>query len=317
MMVQTRPSVIPVVAIIGPTGSGKSNLAVNLARRLHGEVLNCDSLQIYRGFDIGTAKPSEFDQSSIPHHLIDIADPIEEFSAGEFARRARDLINTIADRGKLPVVAGGTGFYLKALIDGLVEVPAADTEIRARLRRIEQRNPGRLHAILARWDATAARRIHASDVQKLIRALEMMLLERESLSSVHERPRLAADHLRVFQIGLDPPRPALYARLDARSRRMFEGGLLDEVRGLLARGVPASAKPFAAIGYKQALALLEGSLTPEAALAEMQRDTRRYAKRQWTWFRRDPRIYWIRQFGDAPEALHRALRLLYKRFFWY
>lgn len=307
----------PVVAVAGPTGSGKSRLAFELAGKLNGEIVNCDSLQIYRGFDIGTAKPSRFEQASIPHHMIDIAGPGEEFSAGEFARRARETISAIADRGKLPVVAGGTGFYLKALVDGLVEGPRADAGIRARLRRIEERRPGRLHAILTRWDAAAALRIHASDVQKLVRAIELMLLESEALSSVHARPRAAAAHLRILQIGLDPPRPALYARLDERSRRMFEGGLLDEVRGLLAKGVPPSAKPFGAIGYKQALAVLERRMDPEGALAEMQRDTRRYAKRQWTWFRRDPRVYWIQRFGDAPEALDRAIRLLYKRLFWY
>lgn len=323
-------SQIPVVCVVGPTGSGKSHLALRIARELNGEIVNCDSLQVYRGFDIGTAKPSRQEQASVPHHLIDVAglfgpsgagesgvaEPaVGEFSAGEFARRARQLIPEIHGRGRLPVVAGGTGFYLKALIDGLVEGPQRDEEVRERLLRVERRREGNLHRILRRWDPAAALRIHASDVQKLVRALELILLEREPLSRVYERPRLAASEFRVLQIGLDPPRAALYARLDARSNAMWEGGLIEETRELLARGVPRTAKPFGAIGYKQALAVIEGRLTAAEALAEMQRDTRRYAKRQWTWFRRDPRIAWVRDFGDSAYAWKRAVPLLYKRLF--
>lgn len=314
---QNQPPNIPVVCIVGPTGSGKSRLALDLACQLNGEVVNCDSLQVYRGFDIGTAKPSRHDQDSVPHHLIDIAEPDEEFSAGEFARRARKLIPAIVERGKLPVVAGGTGFYLKALIDGLVEGPQRDEEVRGRLLRAEERNPGRLHRILSRWDAAAASRIQAADVQKLIRALELILLERQPLSQVYERPRLAASEFRVIQIGLNPPRPALYARLDARAKAMWESGLLEETRMLLQKGVPRTAKPFGAIGYKQALAVVEGRLAPSAALAELQRDTRRYAKRQWTWFRRDPRVLWVQDFGDSRYTHRKVVELLYKRFFWY
>ena len=227
------------------------------------------------------------------------------------------MIPAIHGRGRLPVVAGGTGFYLKALIDGLVEGPQRDEEIRERLLRVERRREGNLHRILSRWDPAAALRIHASDVQKLVRALELILLEREPLSRVYERPRLAASEFRVLQIGLDPPRAALYARLDARSKAMWEGGLVEETRGLLARGVPRTAKPFGAIGYKQALAVIEGRLAEAEALAEMQRDTRRYAKRQWTWFRRDPRIAWVKDFGDSAPAWKKTVPLLYKRLFRY
>ena len=312
---------------MGPTGSGKSHLALRLARELNGEIVNCDSLQVYRGFDIGTAKPSLAEQASVPHHLIDIAGPLadhgvagsraDEFSAGEFARQARELIPAICDRGRLPVVAGGTGFYLKALIDGLVDGPGRNEAIRERLLRAEQRRPGNLHRILRRWDPAAALRIHSSDVQKLVRALELILIEREPLSRVYERPRQAAGEFRVLQIGLDPPRSALYARLDARSKSMWEGGLIDETRELLARGVSRASKPFGAIGYKQALAVIDGRLQPAEALAEMQRDTRRYAKRQWTWFRRDPRIHWVRDFGDSAYAWKKAVELLHKRLFWH
>lgn len=314
---QNPTPIIPVVCIVGPTGSGKSRLALDVACQLNGEVVNCDSLQVYRGFDIGTAKPSMDDQTAVPHHLIDIAEPDEEFSAGEFARRARKLIPAIAERGKLPVIAGGTGFYLKALIDGLVEGPQRDEEVRRRLLRIEERSPGRLHRILCRWDAAASLRIHAADVQKLIRALELIMLERQPLSQVYERPRLAASEFHVIQIGLNPPRPVLYARLDARSKAMWESGLLEETRELLEKGVPRTSKPFGAIGYKQALAVLEDRLAPLDALAEMQRDTRRYAKRQWTWFRRDPRVRWVRDFGDSNYTRRKVVELLYKRFFWY
>ncbi|MCC6262822.1 MAG: tRNA (adenosine(37)-N6)-dimethylallyltransferase MiaA [Bryobacterales bacterium] len=310
---QSSSSNTPVVCIVGPTGSGKSRLAFDLARALNGEVVNCDSLQVYCGFDIGTAKPSRQEQATVPHHLIDIVSPLDEFSAGEYARRARQVIPAITDRGTLPVVAGGTGFYLKALIDGLVEGPQRDGEIRERLLQVEQRRPGRLHRLLRRCDPASAMRIHASDVQKLVRALELILLEREPLSRVYERPRLAADEFQTVQLGLDPPRQALYARLDARSRAMWHGGLIEETRDLLAKGVPLSAKPFGAIGYKQALAVIEGKMEPAEALAEMQRDTRRYAKRQWTWFRRDPRVLWIKDFGDSSGAFRTAVRYIYKR----
>ncbi|MCC7339904.1 MAG: tRNA (adenosine(37)-N6)-dimethylallyltransferase MiaA [Bryobacterales bacterium] len=310
---QSSSSNTPAVCIVGPTGSGKSRLALDLARALNGEVVNCDSLQVYRGFDIGTAKPSRREREDIPHHLIDIVTPLGEFSAGEFARLARQAIPAIADRGRLPVVAGGTGFYLKALIDGLVEGPQRDEEIRERLLQVERRHSGGLHRILRRWDPAAALRIHASDVQKLVRALELILLEREPLTRVHERPRLGASEFQMIQIGLDPPRQALYTRLDARAEAMWQGGLIEETRELLAAGVPRTARPFGAIGYKQALAVIEGRMEPAGALAEMQRDTRRYAKRQWTWFRRDPRVLWIKDFGDSTGAFPSVVRYLYKR----
>jgi tRNA dimethylallyltransferase len=308
---------IPVLCIVGPTGSGKSGLALQLAKELNGEIVNCDSLQVFRGFDIGTAKPSPAERAAIPHHLIDIAAPGDEFTAGEFARRAREVIPTITDREKLPLVAGGTGFYLKALVDGLVEGPRRDEKLRARLSHLEAKKPGRLHALLARWDPPSAARIHVTDIQKLVRALEVILLERQPLSTVYQRPRDAAVSFRVFQVGLNPPRAELYRRLDARAEAMWQGGLLEEVEALLRNGLAPNAKPFGAIGYKQALAVLQGRLSPATALEEMKRDTRRYAKRQLTWFRRDMRIHWIPDFGDSPYTHRKVVYLLYHRFFWY
>lgn len=324
-MIQSPPhaQAAPLVCIVGPTGSGKSGLALKLAKDLNGEIVNCDSLQVFRGFDIGTAKPAPSEQAAIAHHLIDIAEPGEEFTAGDFARRAREIIPTITDREKLPLVAGGTGFYLKALVDGLVEGPRRDETLRGRLATLESKKPGRLHSLLARWDPPSAARIHATDVQKLIRALEVILLERLPLSQVYQRPREAPGAFRIIQIGLNPPRAELYRRLDARAEAMWHGGLLErgglleEVQSLLRDGLPPDAKPLGAIGYKQALAVLQGRTSPERALEEMKRDTRRYAKRQWTWFRRDPRVYWMDGFGDSPYTHRKVVRLLFHRFFWY
>lgn len=306
-----------VVCIVGPTGSGKSQLALSLAAALNGEIVNCDSLQLFRGFDIGTAKPSGADQSKVPHHLLDVAGPGDDFTAGDYARLALPLLHTLTDRGKLPVVAGGTGFYLKALVDGLVSAPRRDLSLRQRLQAMEQRGSGRLHRLLHRWDPLSATRIQPNDVQKLIRALEVMLQQRQPLSSVYQQPREAPSRLRFLQIGLDPPREVLYRRLNARCEAMWKAGLLDEVRGLLAAGYSPSAKPFGAIGYKQALRVVQGSQDPAAALEEMQRDTRRYAKRQWTWFRRDTRVLWIPTSENTYDTHRKVVYLLYKKLFWY
>lgn len=307
----------PVLCIVGPTGSGKSDLALRLAAKLNGEIVNCDSLQLYRGFDIGTAKPSPAERAMVPHHLIDVAGPGEVYTAGDFARQARAVLHTITDRRRLPVVAGGTGFYLKALIDGLIAAPLRDRELRERLAAIESRRPGRLHRILSRWDPTSAGRIAVSDVQKLVRALELMLRQRMPLSAIYRTPRDANSEFQFLQVGLNPPRGELYEHLNQRCRLMLERGLLREVDALLAQGYSPGEKPFGAIGYKQALALREGRIDAAAALEEMQRDTRRYAKRQWTWFRRDSRVYWIHHFGDNEKTHQEVVRVLYKKLLWY
>jgi len=299
----------PLLAIVGPTGSGKSGLSLRLCEEFGGEVMNCDSLQIYRHFDIGTAKLPAAERRGIPHHMLDIVNPDEVFTAGEFAARARPLLARIAET-RLPVVAGGTGFYLRALLDGLFPAPARDQALRARLAGRERRRPGSLHRLLRRFDREAARAIHPNDVPKLIRALEVYLLTRRPITSWFADGRDALAGFRPLKIGLAPPREALYERLNARCERMFSQGLVEEVKGILAMGWPATAKPFESHGYRQSLQILSGELTPEQALLEARRNTRRYAKRQITWFRKEPGVEWFAGFGDQPCVQQAAIDLV-------
>lgn len=290
--------------VVGPTGSGKSALALCLAQEFGGEIVNCDSLQLYRGFDIGTAKTPISVRRGIPHHLFDVLTPQKSYSAGEYAREARKVIAEIAGRGRLPIVVGGTGFYLRALLEGLPVLPGRDERLRERLVKRERARPGSLHRLLTRLEPGAAARIHAHDVQKSMRALEVRLLTQQAL------PRPAEAHalegFAVIKLGLDPDRAALQERLEDRTRAMFAHGLLEEVRGLLAAGATGSEKPFEALGYKQALLHLRGGLTLEQAVESTIVETRQYAKRQRTWFRRDPEIRWLFGFGDDAEILAQA-----------
>jgi tRNA dimethylallyltransferase len=301
------------VAITGPTGAGKSALGLDLAEAFHGEIVNCDSLQFYRGFDIGTAKTPPRARRGIPHHLFDILPVSQEFSAGEYAKAAREAISEIAARASLPIVVGGSGFYLRALLEGLPETPARDAELRAKLAQREQRRPGSLHRLLARLEPARARRIHQHDIQKLIRALEIRILMRRPVSG-----RSLATPLRgccILKLGLDPDRASLYARLDERVRWMFTSGIVEEVRRLLAEGATGGEKPFESLGYKQALAHVRGQAILEDAIVSTQLETRRYAKRQWTWFRRDPEVRWLKGFGgDAAirQQAFEALQSFYK-----
>ncbi len=296
-----------VMAVAGPTGAGKSELALRIAESFSGEVVNCDSLQIYRFFNIGTAKLTAAEMRGIPHHLIDVRDPDEVYTAGEFARDARRLLAEIATRQKLPVVAGGTGFYLRALFEGLFTGPSRDDALRARLALREQRRPGSLHRMLSRFDRDAARRIHPNDLPKVSRALEICFLARRPVSELYRGGRDALQGYRVLKLGLDPNREMLYQRLDERCRRMFEGGLVEEVRQIIDRGFSPGAKPFEAHGYKQALQFLRGELDLKQAIFYAQRNTRNYAKRQMTWFRKEPGIVWLQGFGDEPRVHLAAL----------
>jgi tRNA dimethylallyltransferase len=302
--------VAPIIAIAGPTGSGKSDLALALAEEFQGEVINCDSLQVYRHFDLGTAKLPLPERRGIPHHLIDIVDPDELFTAGEYARRARVVLGEISRRRKLPIVVGGTGFYLRALLDGLFAGPERNENLRERLARHERRRPASLHRILRRLDPAAARNIHPNDVPKVTRALEVCLLTRRPVSELFGAGRDALCGYRTVKVGLDPSRDALCARLDERCRRMFESGLMDEVKRILALGYSPESKPFESHGYKQALQLLRGELTLKEAIFYAQRNTRRYAKRQMTWFRQESGMVWLKGFGEEAGIRATACELV-------
>lgn len=297
----------PLVVVAGPTGSGKSELALRIAQEFTGEVVNCDSLQIYRHFDLGTAKLPEAERQGIPHHLIDIIDPDEVFTAGEYARRGREALRNIVSRSRVPVVAGGTGFYLRALLEGLFAGPGRNQDLRQRLARREARRAGSLHRLLSYFDPEAAQRIHANDTPKLIRALEVCLLTRRPLSEWFSNGRDPLAGFRTLKLGLSPPRDLLFERTDSRCRRMFECGLAGEVRHILSLGFKADSKPFQSVGYRQALQFANGGLSLEDALRDAQKSTRHYAKRQWTWFRKEPGMIWLSGFGDAPEIQDRAL----------
>ncbi len=305
-----RKSLIPLPIVLGPTGSGKSELAIAIAQALRGEIVNCDSLQLYRGFDIGTAKAAAGERRGVPHHLMDILDPRELFTAGEYARAARLVLLEVAGRRRIPVVVGGTGFYLRALLEGLSPGPVRDAGIRARLERREAKRPGSLHRILSRLDPATSLRIHRNDIKKLIRALEIRILEGKPRSELFEQGRAPLHGFHPIKLGLNPPRELLYRRLDTRTKKIFQRGLVDEVRQLLASGVPATAKPFESLGYKQAIQALDGRLSLEEALQSTQLETRRYAKRQLTWFRKEPAVHWLNGFGDDTRVREDALALI-------
>jgi tRNA dimethylallyltransferase len=294
------------VAIAGPTGAGKSDLALHVARLFQGEILNCDSIQIYRFFNIGAAKLVEERRRGISHHLIDAADPGEVFTAGDFARIGRPILREIADRNHLPVVTGGTGFYLRALIDGLAPGPQRNEELRSRLLAREKIRTGAVHRLLRRFDPATAARIHPNDVPKALRALEICLSAHRSATEVFAGGRDVLEGFRVLKIGLFPNREQLYARLEARMEAIFAAGLIDETAAILARGYPETCKPFESIGYKQALQALKGEITVKDALFYAKRDTRRYAKRQMTWFRQERDIEIFAGFGNEPGIIARV-----------
>ena len=308
-----------VVVVLGPTASGKTALALAIARRFDGEIVNCDSVAMYREFEIGTAKPSAAERAEIPHHLLDCVNPLADVSAGQYARQARQILRQIVlresvlhesgQRAYLPIVSGGTGLYLRALLEGLFPGPLRSEELRDKLRgRAEKRGTEHLHRILRRLDSSAANRIHANDVAKVIRAIEVCLASRQSSSGISRRTmtelwqegREPLRGFRILRLGLNPDREVLYARINQRAAKMFDQGLIAETERLLEK-YGAQARPLASLGYKQAVQVLRGELDRASALSAAQQAHRNYAKRQITWFRREPDVHWLAGFGDDPD----------------
>jgi tRNA dimethylallyltransferase len=302
----------PVIAIVGPTASGKSELALFLAESLSGEIVNYDSVQIFRYLDIGSAKPSSGELARVPHHMINIREPTEIYTAGDYQRDARRVLDEIKGRGKLPILVGGTGLYLRALTEGLFNGPKRSVYWRNRLEMLaERKGRGYVHRLLRRLDPVAAERIAMRDKPKIIRALEVRLETGKALSQhLQERPRQPLTGFEIHFVGLNPPRDELYRRIDDRVRQMLDGGLIEEVRGLLARGIPASAKPLEAIGYRHVITDLDSSSPRQERIRIIQRDTRRYAKRQMTWFRKQADITWFDGPGDIDEIKNKVYQFV-------
>ncbi|MGC2814244.1 MAG: tRNA (adenosine(37)-N6)-dimethylallyltransferase MiaA [Candidatus Acidiferrum sp.] len=298
---------LPLVAVIGPTASGKSALGEWLAEQFGGEVLACDSTQLYRGFDIGTAKPTREERRGIAHHLIDALTPSEEATAGGYREMAIAALDELRARGRLPILTVGTGLYLRALLEGLADVPQRSEELRARLRvSAEEHGAGYLHRVLERLDSEAAAKIAAADEQKLIRAIEVCVLTRRPVSEVQRAGRTPLAGWRAVKIGLMAPREPLYERIHARMETMLARGWIEEVRGLMASGLPENAKPFDFIGYRELREVLRAGKKLEEARAAIEQATRRYAKRQLTWFRKEAGVQWLAGFGDDAEIQRQA-----------
>lgn len=295
----------PLIAVVGPTGSGKSELAVALAREFDGEIINFDSIQVYRRLDVGSAKPSIAERGGVRHHLLDILDVPEELTAGAFAQWAREILSEISGRERVPVLVGGTGFYLRALLDGLSPAPIRDETLRAKLG---ERSPAVLHRFLRRWDPASAERIHPNDRQKLIRAVEITILAGRPASETQAVAREGLQGYLAVKIGLAPDRAGLCDRLDERSDRMFASGLLEETAGLLAEGIPPRSKALQSLGYRQAVAHLTGEISLEAAIEDCRTTTRQYAKRQMTWFRAERGVFWLPGFGGDPVIREQAIK---------
>lgn len=302
----------PLLVIAGPTCSGKSELGLALAAAFRGEIVNCDSVQVYRGLEIGAAKTPAADRQGIPHHVLDVIGPEGELTAGDYLRLGREAIAAIAGSApeRIPIVVCGTGFYMRALFEGLSDAPRRDEGLRSRLTRIAQRRPATLHRWLERTDYGAARRIHENDRQKLIRAVEMMLLEGQPLRDIQSRPRQPLTGFRTLKLGLLPDRSELYARIEARCDRMFERGLVEETKRLLSMGYRRNSKALQSLGYKQAADILAGEKTMDEAAAELKTKTRQYAKRQLTWFRADDSFIWLAGFGSETGIRDQAFSLV-------
>jgi tRNA dimethylallyltransferase len=301
-------SLAPLVVILGPTASGKSTLGVWLAEQIGGEVVACDSTQLYKGFDIGTAKPSLAERRGVPHHLIDVLSPSEPATAGGYREAAIAVLNDLRRRNRIPILTVGTGLYLRALLEGLADVPERSEELRDRLRASRDRHPaGHLHRVLRRLDRDAASKIARADEQKLIRAIEVCLLTKRPLTHVYRDGRTPLEGWRPIKLGLQPPREDLYEKIHTRTESMMARGWLDEVRTLMNTGLVDEVKPFDFIGYREIRAVARGEMQISDAQAAIQQATRRYAKRQITWFRREAGVHWFEGFGDAPTIQGEAL----------
>lgn len=297
-MDETRPNL---VVIVGPTAAGKSDLALHIARRFQGEIVSVDSAQVYRGLDAATGKPKPPAREEIRHHLIDVADPRRDFSAGDFARLAERAIKEIRRAGKRPILAGGTGLYLRALLSGLADLPRRDAALRSALHRwSERRGEGSLHRMLAALDPAAASALPRRDAQRIVRAIEVVFTSGRPISRLIAARPFAAERFASMKIGFTARKELLAERIERRVEEFFDAGLVEEARGLLAAGVPATANCFKALGYREVLAHLRGEIDFAGTVALVKRNTRRYAKRQLTWFRREPGIVWF-EFRERPE----------------
>jgi len=299
------------VAILGPTATGKSSLGIALAQRFGGEIVSCDSTAVYRGFDIGTDKVPHSQRGGIPHHMIDVADPTESYSAARYAREAAVVIRAITARGRLPILVGGTGLYYRALTRGFFPGPERDDAMRARLARIaERKGIERLHALLARVDALSAERIQPRDLKRLVRALEVYFLTGRSLTDHFEDTKCPLPEYAVVSFALQIPAEATEARVAARVDAQFAEGLLDEMRAFLASGLPPTAHPFTGLVYRQALEHLNGLRNQAETRALIVRENRRYSRRQLIWFRKEPNLHWIHAAGEREETLEEVARVL-------
>ncbi len=302
----------PAVAVIGPTGSGKSRLGLELATRFQGEIISCDALQIYRHMDIGTAKASVDERRAVAHHMLDLIEPCESFSAGDYQRLGRKALGEIRSRSRIPFVVGGSGFYLRALIEGLFEGPGRNEDLRTRMRSmIDRYGARRLHKVLRRVDAESAARIMEKDSERIIRALEVFFETQSPMSWWQRKPREALHGFRWLKLGISWPRAKLYSRIDTRVEEMVRAGFSEEVRSLLER-YTGDCQALKAIGYSQMAEYLAGGCSMQEAIEETQRASRRYAKRQLTWFRSDPEIMWLD--GSVWDALMHQAEARLRRF---
>jgi tRNA dimethylallyltransferase len=302
----------PVVAVVGPTASGKSELGIALALRLNGEVINCDSVQVYREIEIATAKVPPAERRGVPHHLIDFVPPERNYTAADWARDALVKIDEVEARGRTALLVGGTGFYLRALREPFFEAPPTDAGLRRRLVDLRgRRGAEHLHRLLRRLDPERAASLHPRDWSRVQRALELRLQTGGKLSArVSQRPAPPPQAARLRVFALNPPREQLYRRIDLRAESHFRAGLVEEVRGLLARGVPADTSALGAHGYRRAVEHLRGLRTLEGAVEQTKLDVRHYAKRQLTWFRREPGVEWVEGFGEDPRVQEEVARRL-------